>query len=413
VKDTLIAHDGAVDAVIRHAIALATADQPGPVHVDLPVGVATRPQRRAPVPALPRRAPAAPAEGGVIEAARVALARAERPLVVAGLDALRHGAGETLTGYCGRLGLPVITTYKAKGLVPESAPFCLGGAGLSPLADRHLLPLVKAADLVLLAGYDPIEMRKGWFEPFAPDATVIEIGPAPIRHGMHAAHLHLRCDVALGLEALLAGLNPRPLWADGAPAAARAALARDFAPPDAWGPHRVFETLRRRLPQETVVTVDSGAHRILMSQMWRCERPGRLLQSSGFCTMGAALPLAIGWAVARPGERSVAVMGDAGLEMVMGELATLRDLALPVTLVVLVDGSLALIALKQRGTGLPSLGVTLGTTDLAALAAALGGSGHLVRSVAELEAALDAAAATPGFSIIGCAIDAQAYEGRI
>ena len=76
---------------------------------------------------------------------------------------------------------------------------------------------------------------------------------------------------------------------------------------------------------------------------WRCPAPRTLLQSSGLCTMGCALPLAIGYKLAKPGRPVIAFMGDAGLEMILGELATLRDLNLNVLVVVFVDQSLALI----------------------------------------------------------------------
>ncbi|GIT62725.1 MAG: hypothetical protein Ct9H300mP21_02710 [Pseudomonadota bacterium] len=51
-------------------------------------------------------------------------------------------------------------------MLPEDDPLALGGAGLSPLADQYLLPLVRESDLIILAGYDPIEMRSGWRDPF-------------------------------------------------------------------------------------------------------------------------------------------------------------------------------------------------------------------------------------------------------
>ena len=90
--------------------------------------------------------------------------------------------------------------------------------------------------------------------------------------------------------------------------------------------------------------------------------------------MGCAVPLAAGHALvdARP---TVAFVGDAGLEMGLGELATLRDLKLPVLICVLVDESLALIEKKQRGSQRPNLGVDFGGSDFPAIARALGGHG--------------------------------------
>lgn len=81
--------------------------------------------------------------------------------MIVGLDALKGEAGSSILQFCETHNVPFITTYKAKGIVPEDHPLCLGGSGLSPLNDKTLLPFVEAADLVICAGYDPIEMRTG------------------------------------------------------------------------------------------------------------------------------------------------------------------------------------------------------------------------------------------------------------
>ncbi len=159
------------------------------------------------------------------------------------------------------------------------------------------------------------------------------------------------------------------------------------------------------------MTVDSGAHRILFSQMWQTRRPLSVLQSAGFCTMGAALPLAIGAARAGASGPVVAIMGDGGLEMTAGELGTLRDTGLKVIVLVVQDVSLALIALKQAQADLAPAGVAMGRTDYAALAQAFGGIGVTVASAEALKAALDHALSTDGFSLIAATVDANAYRG--
>jgi acetolactate synthase-1/2/3 large subunit len=177
-----------------------------------------------------------------------------------------------------------------------------------------------------------------------------------------------------------------------------------------FGPHAVFAAVRRAAPTGTVATADSGAHRILASQMWQADRPRGMLQSTGLCTMGCALPLATGAALGS-GRHTVCFVGDGGLEMSLGELATLRDLAVPVVVCVLVDASLALIALKQSQSGLARGGVDFGMTDFAGVARAMGGHGVTVDSVAGLDTALAEAFARPGFSLLACRIDAASYRG--
>ena len=415
-KATLMAVDGAVDTVIDKALAIALDGQPGPVDVDLPVALAAAPQSEPVAAPRPRPGPSAPAPSPDLAMARNWLAEAERPLVIAGVDVLTQGAEQAVDRFVHATSAPLITTYKAKGVVREDDPLALGGAGLSPKADSHLLPLLRQADLVVLAGYDPIEMRTGWRNPFAANQRVVEFSAVPNTHYMHRAGISFVGHVGAGLDALLDGVNLRPAWPGGEPGRVRASLKDAFAPGPNWGPAAVFAAARRILPPGTVVATDSGAHRILLSQMWDCPAPRTLLQSTALCTMGCALPLAAGSALAddadRPAPRAV-IVGDGCLEMVLGELATVRDLALPIIVIVLVDESLALIELKQRKSGLPNVGVDFPGTDFAAVAAALGGHGVRVDEEEQLETALADALTRGHFTVIACAIGRKAYDNRI
>ncbi|MBV9077439.1 MAG: thiamine pyrophosphate-binding protein, partial [Methylobacteriaceae bacterium] len=404
------------EGALERALALAMTPPYGPVHLDLAPGIAASSALGSEVAGgAPRRLRLAadPADPALADLRRL-FERAERPLVIAGFEAARAGpdVAAALGSLVDRHGVPVVTTYKAKGVVDETAPLALGAAGLSPAADSVLLPLVRAADLVLAVGYDPIEMRPGWHAPFAPATRVVELGEAPADHGMHRADLALIGPIAGPLQ-ILARTPAKPRWVGGEPAAARARLESLFAAPAPWGPHAVFETLRQVLPESALLTVDSGAHRILLSQSWRARRPLAMLQSAGWCTMGSALPLAIGAALGGDARPIVAALGDGGLEMTMGELGTLRDQGLPVIVVVLQDASLALIELKQRQAGLDPAGVALGPTDYAAVAAAFGGVGHQVGDASALAEALRAALGRDRFSVIACTIGAEDYVGRL
>lgn len=409
-KASFRATTGAVGAMIAKAIQIATEGQPGPVHVDVPIGVAQSVSDEAPVPPIPAAAPPVPAVGHALASARAALAQARRPIAIAGVDAVNEGAGPAITAWCVRNEVPLLTTYKGKGLMDEEHPLALGGAGLSPKADAILLPLIRQSDCVLLLGYDPIEMRIGWRDPFAPGQTVVELARVPRTHGMHHPTHSLTTSVAAGLTALGDVENADAAWPDRAPEAARAALAAQFTA-QGWGPGRVFEILREVMPRETVITADSGAHRILLSQVWRCPSPRDMLQSTALCTMACSVPIAAGHKLGAPGVPVVAFVGDAGLEMGLGELATIRDLGLPVIICVLVDQSLSLIEMKQRSSQRPNLGVDFGATDFAAVAEAMGGIGVTVEDEAGLRAAAEAALEADRFTLIAARIGQRAYDG--
>ncbi|MBM3491095.1 MAG: thiamine pyrophosphate-binding protein [Alphaproteobacteria bacterium] len=366
---------------------------------------------------MPRRAPpqkVAPAPGPALDRARAWLAAAKRPVAVVGLETLAHGAEEAVRDFVHRHRLPTITTYKAKGVLDESCdPWSLGGAGLSPVADRTLLPLLRDADLVLLLGYDPIEQRIGWRQPWDAEARVVELTSQANTHYMHQAALSFVCDVGAGVAALGAGVAGGSTWATAEIAGIRGRLRAAYRPDEAWGPAAICDVARRVLPADTIATVDAGAHRILFSQVWDCRNPRTLHQSTGLCTMGCALPLAAGVKLAAPGSTVACFVGDGCFEMVLGELATLRDRRLPVIFVVFVDASLALIELKQRGSQMRNVGVDFGGTDFAAVARAMGGEGHDVRERAGLESALARALAADRFTVIACHIPPRSYDGRI
>lgn len=407
VKASFRAAPGTEELVVAKAIAIALRGRPGPVHIDLPIAVAeARTAQRRPL-AVPISQKSIPADLG---SARALIAAAQRPLVIAGLDLVNQGGAAALDRFLTRIGAPLLTTYKAKGLAPEGDARVIGGIGLSPKADAIVRPLVDAADLIVLAGYDPIEMRQGWRHPWPEDKRVIDIVAEPLQHGMHAATMILEGEVGAILTSLTDGLPAKPSWPGGEPQAVRDRLRAAFAAPSHWGPHAVFQTLREAAPAGVVATADSGAHRILLSQIWACDRPRGLLQSTGLCTMGCALPLAIGSALGS-GQPTLCFTGDAGLEMVLGELATLRDLELPVVICVLVDESLGLIALKQRQLGLKRAGVDFGATDFAAVAQAMGGHGVTLSDRDGLRREAEAAFDRPGFTLLACRIDAKAYEG--
>ena len=408
----------ALDAKAAHviadkAVALTTEGRMGPVHIDVPITAAN-----TQIPALPP-APRTPASAAApacadLDTARSWPAQARKPVIFAGVDSLNDGAVAALSTFAEHHHVPVITSYKAKGLLAEDHALSLGGAGLSPLADTHLVPFVQDADLILCVGYDPIEMRPGWRDIWDPTRqNVIDITAAPNMHYMHQATLNFVTSCAATLTALSDGLTPQDTWEDGEIYRLKSALAKSFPRDEDWGPAAIIDTCRDVLPRDTLASADSGAHRILLSQMWECYAPRDLMQSSALCTMGCAVPLAIGAKLASPDRPVVSFSGDAGFLMVAGELATAIELNVAPIFVVFVDASLALIEKKQRERQLSNVGVDFAQHNFAAMGVAFGGAGVTVRDRAALESALKDAMTAQTFTVIAAVIDREAYDGRL
>lgn len=402
------------DIVADKAVAIATEGRAGPVHIDVPISVA---DAIVPSSKVRRRTPASvtvPAHGPDLACAREWLGAAKRPVMIAGLDAVAEGAGATIRAFCETFNVPLITTYKAKGIMCETHELALGGAGLSPLNDSHLLPFVEKADLIICAGYDPIEMRTGWREIWDPaDVHVIDITAVPNTHYMHQAGLNFVANTAATLQVLQEGVTPNATWQEGEISKVKSDLAKAFPTDAVWGPAAIIDECRNGLPETALATADSGAHRILLSQMWECHEPRGLIQSSALCTMGCAVPMAIGEKLASPDRQVVSFSGDAGMLMVAGELSTAAELGGNPIFVVFVDACLSLIELKQRQRQMTNNGVDFGHHDFAAIGKAFGGNGFTVNTREELREALVAAQSSDKFSVIAAVIEPKAYDGLI
>jgi acetolactate synthase-1/2/3 large subunit len=416
VKASFVAQSGSIRAMMEQALAVACSHPQGPVHIDVAASLFA-----AEEPVVAHVEPRPLLESTLLKdpLQRIAgaLVEASRPLLLCGLECSSAAHSAALRALGDVCELPTLTTYKAKGVVDELGETSVGAMGLSPRADQLLLPLLRAADVVLLVGYDPVELRSAYIEPFAPEARVFELATCTRTHQMHRSESTVVGDLSTSLHGLCELLAASPARAEETWRAqtrrVRAALREQVQPGPGFGPLHLVDVLSRCLPAEVPLTLDTGAHRIVLSQAFRARRPGQILQSNGLCTMGYALPAAIGLSLAshRP---VVAVMGDGGFEMVVGELATLRDLALPVVLVIFDDQSLALIDLKQHALGYARFGVWSGATDHVAVARAFGGHGARVSDPAALERELAAALErTAGFSVISCQLERGAYEGLI
>ena len=128
--------------------------------------------------------------------------------------------------------------------------------------------------------------------------------------------------------------------------------------------------------------------------------------------MGCAVPLAAGYKQVKPKTPVIAFVGDAGFEMMMGDLSTLRDMGTNIIICVLVDESLGLIELKQRAMQLPNRGVDFSGTDFPKVAEGFGGHGVWIDDVETLKAEFDAALKRDMFTVLCPRIGRKAYDGK-
>jgi acetolactate synthase-1/2/3 large subunit len=171
--------------------------------------------------------------------------------------------------------------------------------------------------------------------------------------------------------------------------------------------------VQRAAPAGTRLTVDAGAHMFAARALWRAAAPYAVLKSNGLSSMGFALPAAIASALEQPLVPVVALTGDGGMMMSLGELATARQAGGKIVCVVLNDAALSLIDIKQQRAQRPAIGVRYPRSDFAAVAEGLGCRGWRVGSDDDLDLALAGAFACAGPAVVDVTIDPSGYGAQL
>jgi acetolactate synthase-1/2/3 large subunit len=355
-----------------------------------------------------------------------ALGQARRPVLLLGTQAVAHTAA-IRAAVAGR-GIPALHTYRARGIVPDTA----AEAGGLVTGGTMEWPLLAQADLIVGLGVDEAEMIPAAWDYPAPTVLVSEWPaqrPGMERGGMArpgmartgtatyftgATTLTAPLPAAIDLVAAwIPATGPR--WAPGAGRAARAEAARRLAQaaiaaPGTLAPQQVAAVARAHTPPDTIATVDAGAHMLAVMPLWDVDQPRRLLISSGLATMGFALPAAIAAALCSPGQPVVAFTGDGGLGMTLAEIETAVRLRLRIVVIVFNDAALSLIKIKQRPAGQGGTeAVDYGPVSFAGVATAMGAAAAGAGTEAELVSALDAALRRDGPTVIDVAVDPACY----
>jgi len=358
-KASLALRPGRIGETVAAAIRIALSEPQGPVHLDLPEDVALAPAEED-VPGLDDVAApdAPPAEEVAAAAARIAMAK--RPVAVIGTSAMRLGKPGLLRAFVERHGLPFASTTMAKGMIDEDHPLSIGC--IERACRQVQRRFLAGADLIVGLGYDPIEVEyEAW------------IGATPLLHvDIEAADTDGSVDIVhqtVGdLDAILEGLvGAAPAsndWAMAEIAAHRDAFQASLRP-DAPGfaPHRAIDVVRRALPADGILSFDVGAHTHQIASQWTAHEQRSFLITNGWSSMGFGLPAAIAAKLAEPDRPTVCLIGDGCFQMTCGELATARRMGLAIPVVVLNDGWLGLIKVKQMRRQYAHVGTALGTAS--------------------------------------------------
>lgn len=349
-------HASEIPKTVKMAFQIALMGRPGPVVIDLPKDVQTEvadmvfPEKVEIRGYKPNISPH-PLQ---VEKAAELLSKAERPFILAGGGVIISNASQYLQALSELLLSPVATTFMGKGCFPENHPLSLGVIGMHGTLEAN--KSILEADVLLAVGTRFSDRSTGKIDEFCPDAKIIQIDIDPSEIGKNKAiDVPIVGDANKTLFELYNSLSKRlekresSLWSkriqqikEEFKDKIKVDQEKDLVP------QKVLKELREILPVDTIVTTEVGQNQMWASLYFKVYKPRTFISSGGLGTMGFGFPAAIGVKVARPDVPVVDIAGDGSFTMTANSLATSVAENIPVTVVILNNSMLGMVAQWQR-----------------------------------------------------------------
>ena len=393
--------------IVPQAFDIALSGRPGPVVVDVPKDVQLEEIDVPELPEMVRKPVFRPIDHGALSKAAALINLSKRPVIYAGGGIVASGCEQALLRLARKNSIPVALTLMGLGSFPPDDPLYLGMLGMHGAASTNIV--LDEADLVLALGVRFDDRATGAVRAFCSNASIIhvDIDDAEI-HKIKRADLSVVGDAGRAIEGILPSVieDSRPGWRE----RIREIRSRFPALPDGSDenlrPISVIRTVRELASPDAIVCTDVGQHQMWVAQAYTFAAPRTLLTSGGLGTMGFGLPAAIGAALANPGRRVLCITGDGSLQMNIQELATLAELDLPVTILVMNNNHLGLVRQQQElfyGENYIASRFDV-DLDFAAIGRKFGIKGYRAARGRSVRKVLAAALSSPGPSIVDIVI---------
>lgn len=407
--------------IIREAFAIARSGRPGPVLIDILKNVTYETVDYTPLPLrehaksgrlaamLGRRGRALKApepDSGDIEKLLDMIEQAKRPLVLVGGGVIRSKAAvPEFRKFFERLNAPVTSTIMGGGACPGNHPLFTGMIGMH---GSHASNMAAAeCDLLIAIGCRFSDRVTCDPATFAAKAKIvqIDIDRAEVDKNVITDH-HIIGDARRVLELINEKLpaHDYPEWKQWVFSHREEKLRND---PDRLAPHEILETIQKETGGKAIITTDVGQHQMWSAQYYHFSRPGQLITSGGFGTMGFGLGAAMGAKLGNPGVPVVLCTGDGCFRMNCNELATVEYYHVPVIIVLFNNRTLGMVRQWQNliyGKRFSQTDLDRGP-DFMKLADAYGIGGARATNQKEFEEAFRQALASEKPWLIDCAID--------
>ncbi len=394
---------------LRSAISLAQKAPCGPVYLSLPSDVAVGPDKTNGVG--PTSPVVSPADDHEFEVISRALNGARRPLGVVGISLNPRISRDSVRSFFAETGIPYLTSPQAKGLADENGDAFLGTVGAGA-GDPPILDFLSQSDCLLGIGFDPVESSQDWYF----DHPFYSLAHCATGFGQYKPTAECIGDVGALLDRLRAGYRRTSSWTLPEIQSLRQRIHSAICPSSQEGigglaPFHLLRALREVLPDETIVTSDVGAHKMLLSQAWRAPEPGTFLISNGLSAMGYGVPTAIAASLLHPNRPVVGIIGDGGFGMMVQELETAKRIGVKPLFVVLCDRSLAAIKIAQNDRGMSHRGVDFAPVDWVKVGRGFGARVSAPNRLADVEREVRCWLEQRELTVLAVPVDERLYAG--
>jgi len=333
--------------IIPEAFKIATGGRPGPVVIDVPKDIQNEEIEFDSWP----KSFAADAASNISRQSAEKIAKminkAKKPLMYIGGGIIASGAEGLVCKLAEKNSIPVTLTLTGLGAFPACNKLYLGMLGMHGASYTNFI--VEEADLILAFGVRFDDRAIGHAQQFARNAKIIHIDIDNAEIGkIKQADFSLCADIKKALQKIIPFVNKngRRNWLLQIEAGRK--KHPKFTPKDELHPTNIIKAISGLVCPDTIITTDVGQHQMWVAQSYPFESPRTLLTSGGLGTMGFGLPAAIGAALANPKKRIVCISGDGSILMNIQELATLKELNLDITIIIMNNGHLGLVRQQQE-----------------------------------------------------------------
>jgi acetolactate synthase-1/2/3 large subunit len=342
-----------IPQIVKSAFRIASTRRPGPVVIDIPrdvqqeMGVVDFTDR--PVPK--RHGPLPDPDPGTVVRMADALAKAKTPLIVAGGGVKIAEASRELVALAELLMCPVATSLMGKGCIPEDHPLSIGVMGMHGSSETN--HVVSNADVLLIVGSRLSDRTTGNINKFCPNSQIlcVDTDKAEIEKNKTPT-MSLVSDAKKALKAMHSDLAKRFAKKPGSHWFQKTKNGIDLSDLRKDGPYlsavRAIRLLRKLLPRETIVTTEVGQNQMWSLVHFQAYGPRQFITSGGLGTMGFGFPAALGAKVACPDVPVLDIAGDGSFAMTENAMATSIEEHIPVTVVVLNNRMLGMVAQWHR-----------------------------------------------------------------